>query len=236
SGKAAGLHRRRRRVLVDRPRARGGPCGQIQEPELTQTAMNDLTPSRRTFLKMSAAAAAAPLLGRRAFAKVAAGVPLHGLSAFGDLKYPADFTHFDFASPEAPTGGTFNFQPGYWFFNQDTLTFNTMNSFVRTGDAPPRMEMCFDALMTSSWDEPDAVYGLVAESVTLSEDRNSFTFRLRPEARFHDGSPLTAEDVAFSYKILKEKGHPQLLLVLSEMVAAEALGPREFRLSFSGRQ
>ncbi|WP_159588387.1 ABC transporter substrate-binding protein [Chelativorans xinjiangense] len=192
--------------------------------------------SRRQFLKFTGAAIAAPLLGRPAFALTATEVPLHGLSAFGELKYPPDFPHFDYASPEAPTGGTFNFQPGYWYFNQNVLTFNTLNSFVLTGDAPPRMEMCFDTLMVSAWDEPDALYGILAESITLSADRNSFTFKLRPEARFHDGSPLTAEDVAFSYNLLKKKGHPQLALPLAEMVAAEALGRHEFRLAFSGEQ
>jgi microcin C transport system substrate-binding protein len=194
------------------------------------------TATRRHFLQMSGAAIAAPLLGRKAFAQVETEVPLHGLSAFGDLKYRADFEHFDYASPEAPKGGTFNFQPGYWLHNQNILTFNTLNSYVRTGDAPPRMEMCFDSLMVSAWDEPDSLYGLVAESVTLSADRNSFTFKLRPEARFHDGSPLTAEDVAFSYQLLKEKGHPDFQLPLTELVSAEALAADQVRLSFSGRQ
>ncbi|MCT7374396.1 extracellular solute-binding protein [Chelativorans salis] len=193
-------------------------------------------PSRRQFLKLTGAAVAVPLLGRPVFAETPTETPLHGLSAFGDLKYPPDFTHFDYASPEAPTGGTFNFQPSYWYYNQNVLTFNTLNSFVRTGDAPPRMEMCFDTLMEDAWDEPDALYGLLAESVTISEDRNSFTFKLRPEARFHDGSPLTAEDVAFSYNLLKEKGHPQLALPLAEMVSAEASGEHVFRLVFSGEQ
>lgn len=192
--------------------------------------------SRRRFLQLSTAAVSAPLLHRPALAQVETEVPLHGLSAFGELKYGSDFTHFDYASLEAPARGTFNFQPGYWYFNQNVLTFNTLNSFVRTGDAPPRMEMCFDALMTSAWDEPDALYGLVAETVMISADRNSFIFKLRPEARFHDGSPLTAEDVAFSYNLLKERGHPQLSLPLGEMVASEALGADEFRLVFSGKQ
>ena len=91
-----------------------------------------------------------------------------------------------------------NFQPPNWFFNQNTQTFNTLNAFVLRGDAPPRMELIFDTLMTRATDEPDAMYGLLAESVGVSEDSNVFTFHLRPEARFHDGSPLTAEDVAFS--------------------------------------
>ena len=88
-----------------------------------------------------------------------------------------------------------------------------------TGDAPPRMELCHDTLMASALDEPDALYGLLAETVTISADRNSFTFRLRPEARWHDGTPLTAEDVAFTYTILKEKGHPQFSLPLVEMLS-----------------
>lgn len=193
-------------------------------------------PSRRAFLKLSGAAVASSLVGGRAFAQTPADRPLHGLSAFGELKYPPGFTQFDYASPDAPRGGTFVFQPGYWVHNQNVTTFNTLNSFVHTGDAPPRMELCFDSLMVRAWDEPDAVYGLVAETVTLSPDRNSFTFRLRPQARFHDGSPLTAQDVAFSYLLLKEKGHPDFALPLGEMEAVEVLGAHEVRLAFSGRQ
>ena len=79
--------------------------------------------------------------------------------------------------PTRPKGGTFNFSPPNWVFNQNPLTFNTLNTFVAKGDAPPRMEMCFDSLMTRALDEPDAVYGLLAESVTISDDRNSFDFR-----------------------------------------------------------
>lgn len=198
--------------------------------------MRPIARSRRDFLKLSMAAAAASFAERVAFAAAPTEVPLHGLSAFGDIKYPPDFAQFDYANPEAPKGGTFNFQPGYWYYNQNVLTFNTLNCFVRTGDAPPRMEMCFDSLMVGAWDEPDSLYGLVAETVTIASDRNSFTFSLRPDAHFHDGSPLTAEDVAFSYNLLKEKGHPQLALVLSEMTAAEAMDRHEFRLVFSGKQ
>ena len=198
--------------------------------------MRPIARSRRDFLKLSMAAAAASFAERVAFAAAPAEVPLHGLSAFGDIKYPPDFAQFDYANPEAPKGGTFNFQPGYWYYNQNVLTFNTLNCFVRTGDAPPRMEMCFDSLMVGAWDEPDSLYGLVAETVTIASDRNSFTFSLRPDAHFHDGSPLTAEDVAFSYNLLKEKGHPQLALALSEMTAAEAMDRHEFRLVFSGKQ
>jgi microcin C transport system substrate-binding protein len=190
---------------------------------------------RRDFLTLGAAAVAAPWLPGRALAAVKTGVPLHGLSAFGDLKYGPDFAHFDYASPDAPKGGTFNFSPPNWQHNQSVLTFNTLNSFVLKGDAPPRMEMCFDALMGAALDEPDSLYGLAAETVTVSEDRNTFDFRIRPEARFHDGSPLTAEDVAFTYRLLKEQGHPDFLLPLADMTAAEADG-ETFRLVLNGEQ
>lgn len=191
--------------------------------------------SRREVLALGGAGLAASLLPARAFATLETEKPLHGISAFGDLKYPAGFTHFEYASPEAPTGGTFNFSPPTWLYNQSALTFNTLNAFALRGDAPPRMELCFDSLMTPALDEPDALYGLLAESVTVSADRNTFSFKLRQDARFHDGSALTAEDVAFSYKLLKEKGHPDFLLPLLDMADARAEGDT-FHLRLNGTQ
>jgi len=192
--------------------------------------------ARRDFLRLGGAAAVLPCLPGRAFPASPTNLPLHGLSAFGDLKYPPGFSHFDYVNPNAPKGGVFNFQPPSWFYNQSVLTFNTLNSFVTGGDAPPRMELCFDSLMSSALDEPDAIYGLVAETVTISEDRNSFTFKLRPEARWHDGSPLTAEDVAFSFSLYKEKGHPQLLLPLRRMTETVAEDAATVRVVFDGTQ
>jgi microcin C transport system substrate-binding protein len=192
--------------------------------------------TRRHFLAGGMAAAAMPLLpAGRAFAAPETGKALYGLSTFGDLKYPEGFSHFEYASPDAPQGGTFNFQVPNWFFNQSPLSFNTLNTWVPRGDAPPRIEITHDTLMTGSLDEPDSLYGLLAESITISEDRNSFTFRMRPEARFHDGTPVTAEDAAYTFNILKEKGHPQLQLPLLEMVEAVADGP-DLRVTFSGKQ
>ncbi|MEW9834820.1 extracellular solute-binding protein [Mesorhizobium marinum] len=191
---------------------------------------------RREFLALGAAAATATLLPAASFAASPTETPLHGLSAFGELKYPPDFTHFGYLNPDAPKGGTINFSPPNWLYNQNVTTFNTLNSFVLTGDAPPRLELCHDALMAPALDEPDANYGLLAESVTISADRNSFTFRLRPQARWHDGTPVTAEDVAFSYLTLKDKGHPQLSLPLLELAAAEAIDQGTVRLVFSGKQ
>ncbi len=192
--------------------------------------------TRRGFVALAGAALAAPFLPEDALAALATETPLHGISPFGELKYGPDFTHFDYANPDAPKGGTFNFSVPNWQFNQSVLTFNTLNSFVARGDAPPRMELCFDSLFSGALDEPDSSYGLVAETVTISADRNTFTFRLRPQARFHDGSPLTAEDAAFTFNLLKEDGHPLLLLPLAEMVEATAVSDHTLRLAFSGKQ
>ncbi|TIL60421.1 MAG: ABC transporter substrate-binding protein [Mesorhizobium sp.] len=192
--------------------------------------------ARRDFLALGTAAAAAALLPGRAFAAIPTGVKLHGLSAFGDLKYSPGFTHFDYVNPDAPKGGQMNFAPPNSTFNQSFLTFNTLNSLVLRGESPPRTELCFDSLMASALDEPDAVYGRLAESVTLSPDRNSFRFSLRPQARFHDGSPMTAEDVAFALKLYKAKGHPNLSQALRHMTDAAAVDPVTVNLTFNGKQ
>jgi microcin C transport system substrate-binding protein len=191
---------------------------------------------RRDFLALGAATCAVALVPGAAFAASPTGTRLHGLSVFGDLKYPPDFKQFDYVNADAPKGGSFNFPPPNWAYNQSPFTFNTLNSFTLRGDAPPRMELCFDALMTRAVDEPDAIYGLLAESVTISADRNSYDFALRPQARWHDGTPITAEDVAFSLMLYKDKGHPDLLLPLRELTEAKALDARVVRLTFSGKQ
>ncbi|MEI2385707.1 extracellular solute-binding protein [Breoghania sp. JC706] len=195
-------------------------------------------PSRRTILAMGAGAALAPLvrvLPAHAQETAAKGA-VHGLSVFGDLKYGADFKNFGYVNPDAPKAGTMAFTPPNWAFNQNPLTFDTLNTFVLRGNAPPRMEFCFDTLMVRAVDEPDAMYGLVAESVSISEDANTYTFHLRPEARFHDGSPLTAEDVAYSLGLLKEKGHPAITQAIGEMTGARALDKATVEVTFSGKQ
>ena len=177
--------------------------------------------TRRAALQLGGAAVAASALPPWAWAAGKTG--LHGLSIFGDLKYPADFKQFDDVNGAAPKGGRMNFQPPNWAYNQSPQTFNTLNSFVLKGDSPPRMEMTFDTLMTRASDEPDAIYGLVAESVDVSDDLSTYTFHLRPDARFNDGTPLTADDVAFSLMLIKEQGHPNISEPMQPMVKAEAL-------------
>jgi microcin C transport system substrate-binding protein len=190
--------------------------------------------SRRDALKISGAAAAFACL--KPFAWAAGRSELHGLSVFGELKYPPDFKHFDYVDPLAPKGGRMNFQPPNWLYNQNTQTFNTLNSFVLRGDSPPRMELIFDSLMSAADDEPDSFYGLLAESVAVSEDGNVFTFTLRDGPRFHDGSPLTAEDIAFSLMLLKEKGHPNISQLIGEMEKAEASDAGTVVVTLSGKQ
>ncbi len=113
-------------------------------------------------------------------------------------------------------------------------TFNSLNNYILKGDAAQGLELLFDSLMTAAADEPDAVYGLVAESAELAPDGKSVIFHLRPEARFSDGTKLTAEDVAFSFDTLKTKGHPLFRQTLRDVVKAEALDPQTVRYTFDG--
>lgn len=159
---------------------------------------------------------------------------LHGLSIFGDLRYAEDFTHFDYVNASAPKGGRFVLTPGSWFHNQNPQTFNTLNGYVTKGDAPPRLELIFDTLMKRAFDEPDAMYGLVAEKVLISEDGNSYLFEINPNARFHDGSALTANDVAFSLNTLKESGHPNFTQSFRKVAKVEALSPVLLRVDLDG--
>lgn len=192
--------------------------------------------TRREFVKWAAGAAVMLPTARISLAANPTEKPLHGLSAFGELKYAADFRQFDYANPDAPRAKRLSFAPPNWRFNQNVQTFNTLNTFVLLGEAPARLEECYATLMTGAWDEPDAIYGMVAETVTISADRNVYKFKLRPQARFHDGSPITAGDLVWTVETLKEKGHPQISLDLAEIARAEAPDPQTLVLTFTGKQ
>ncbi len=153
----------------------------------------------------------------------------HGLSAFGDLKYPAGFTHFDYVNPDAPKGGRLS-QIG----TAGRTTFDSFNAFLLKGDAAQGLELLFDSLMVRAYDEPDAVYGLIAKEAEVSDDKLSVTFYLRPEAKFSDGTSVTAQDVVFSFETLKEKGHPQFGFALKDVVNAEAVNATTVRYTFKG--
>jgi len=151
----------------------------------------------------------------------------HGLSAFGDLALPPDFPHFAYVNPNAPKGGRLSMQVTSGGANVNLQTFDTFNTFILRGDGAAGMDATYDTLMMGHADEPASMYGLVARSVRISDDGLTYRFALRPEARFHDGSALTAADAAFSFNLLKSKGHPVYRMTLSAFDRAEADGEHE---------
>ncbi|RFC66079.1 ABC transporter substrate-binding protein [Fulvimarina endophytica] len=199
------------------------------------TALSTL--SRRGFGKLvfgAAAGLALPL--REALADIRTGTPLHGLSSFGELAYQAGFSQFRYANVDAHQGGQLNFAVPNWILNQSPVAFDTLNTFVLQGNAPPRIEFLYDSLMTGSLDEPDSSYCALAETVSVSEDRLTFTFELRPQARFSTGAQVTADDVVFSYETFKQKGHPSLVVALANVERVEAIDAGTVRLVMSANQ
>jgi microcin C transport system substrate-binding protein len=164
------------------------------------------------------------------------GAETHGISAFGDLKYPADFRRFDYVNPDAPKGGTFSLIPSGRAYNQSEQTFNSLNAFILKGDGAVGLEMTFASLMARANDEPDAMYGLAASSVQISPNKLVYRFTMRPEARFHDGAKLTAHDAAFSLTTLKAKGHPLIIVQMRDMVSAEALDDTTLIVTFAPKR
>lgn len=162
----------------------------------------------------------------------------HGYAQFGTLKYPAKFTHFDWVNPQAPKGGTLRAMA----FG----TFDTLNPYTFKGSSPVTtpnflqygVNELNETLMVGtgqrdpSGDEATSSYGLIARSVEYSEDRSWVVFNLRPEARFHDGRPITAADVAFSYRTLLKDGHPIYRTSLQEVQRVDVLNPQRIRFVF----
>jgi microcin C transport system substrate-binding protein len=181
-------------------------------------------PTRRALLAGLGAAGVAAAWRPGTVLAQAGALESHGLSIFGDLAYPADFPHFRYVDPGAPKGGAFSNQISSVAGNQNFDTFNTLNVFVLRGDGAAGMALTFDSLMARATDEPDSLYGLVAKSVARSEDGLEYRFRLRPEARFRDGSPIRAADVAFSLTTLRDKGHPRIAQTIRLMTGARAEG------------
>ena len=191
--------------------------------------------SRRHVLGLGIGALGAACF-RPAAAEAEGGTEAHGISAFGDLKYPADFHHFDYVDPAAPKGGTFSLIPSVRAYNQSYFTFNSLNAYILKGEGAQGMDMTFAPLMVRATDEPDAMYGLAAQSVQISADKLIYRFTMRPEARFHDGSKLTAHDAAFSLTSLKEKGHPLIVVQLRDLVKAEALDDATLVVTFAEKR
>ena len=188
--------------------------------------------SRRRALGLLAGVAASGV-GNRVIPVLAETADRHGMSAFGDLSYPADFPYFNYVNPKAPKGGVFSQIGPNRQFNQSFQTFNSLNSYILKGDAAQGMELTFATLMVRSGDEPDAMYGLAARSVRVSDDGLTYTFTLRPEVKFHDGTPLTAHDVVWSLLTLKDKGHPIITQQLRDFTGAEATDDRTIVARFA---
>ncbi len=156
---------------------------------------------------------------------IAVGAPVHGIALHGQPKYGPDFQHFDYVNPNAPKGGEARFAA--------IGSFDTFNPFNIKGQAAAGIGQLFETLLTDSKDEPFSEYGLIAESVDVAEDRGSATFSLRPQAKFHDGSAITADDVLYSFETLKAKGSPFFRLYYASVVKAEKLGERQVKFTFA---
>jgi microcin C transport system substrate-binding protein len=148
----------------------------------------------------------------------------NGIALHGTPKYPAGFAHFDYVNPDAPKGGDLHLS--------SLGTFDTVNPYTLKGVAADGAALVFETLMGSSLDEAFSQYGWVAESVTVAPDRSWVSYQLRPQAKFSDGSPITPDDVIFSFETLRDKGHPFYRSYYQDVVKAEKTGPRDVRFTF----
>ena len=173
---------------------------------------------------MSRRLRALPLSGVLAVLAAPAAADGHAIAMHGEPKYGPGFTHFDYAAPEAPKGGT--------LVLGRTGSFDSLNPFLIKGVPAAGSDLVFERLLGRSRDEPFTLYGRIAESVRVPPDRSSVTFTIRAGARFHDASPITADDVLFSLDTLRRQGRPNHRLYYSLVARAEKLGERKVRLVF----
>lgn len=148
----------------------------------------------------------------------------HGIAMHGEPKYGPDFQHFEYVNPNAPKGGSLRMG--------GIGTFDSLHPYILKGNPTGAVAPIYESLMTSSLDEAFTEYGLLAEAIEVAEDRTWVRFKLRPQARWHDGKPVRPEDVVFSFNTLKEKGHPRFRVYWADVLAAEKSGPREVRFRF----
>ena len=160
------------------------------------------------------------------FAQSPGVAPTHGVAMHGDPKYGPDFKHFDYVNPSAPKGGVIR-------QGVDRGTFNTFNLYTLKGDPAAGLAFLYESLMTSPQDEAFSEYGLIAESIEMPEDRSWVIFTLRPGARWHDGRPITVEDVIWSLETLRKKGRPFYRYYYKDVVKSEKLNARRVKFTFS---
>ncbi len=160
------------------------------------------------------------------FAQSAASDTQHGISMYGAPALPPDFVSLPYVRADAPKGGSITLG--------NTGGFNSLNPFVRKGTVPWQLRFfTHEALMGRSWDEPFTLYGVLAESIEVPEDRAWVEFTLRPEARFSDGTPVTVDDVIFSYELLGTEGHPRYLSLHNQIDSIVQTGPDRLRITFN---
>lgn len=166
--------------------------------------------------------AAALILG----AGSAAGEPAHGIAMYGDPALPPDFVSLPYVNPDAPKGGR--------IVTGEVGSFDSLNPHILKGRVPWQLiYLAHESLMGRSWDEPFSLYGLLAESIETGPNREWVEFTLRPEARFSDGSPVTVEDVLWSFETLGTVGHPRYHEAWRKVARAEKTGARSLRVTFN---
>lgn len=158
--------------------------------------------------------------------------PTHAIAMHGEPKYKPN-QPFSYINSKAPIGGRIR--------HGVVGTFDTLNPFITKGMAPPGLNMAstglvFEKLMTRSGDEPFSLYGLIAESVDMSDDRSWIIFNLRKEAKWSDGKPITADDVMFTHQLLRDKGRPNLRLFYSKVAKVEKLNQRSVKFTFKPQE
>ncbi|MFZ4124868.1 MAG: extracellular solute-binding protein [Rickettsiales bacterium] len=152
-------------------------------------------------------------------------VPQHAITLYGTPKYSAGFSHFDYVNPAAPKGGTLRLS--------STGNFDSLNPYILKGVAAPGVSAyLFQSLMTPSYDEPQTYYPMIATSVDVAKDRTHADFTINPKAHWNDGVAITAQDVVFSFDVLKKEGHPVYRIMYKPISAVEALGTYKVRFHF----
>jgi microcin C transport system substrate-binding protein len=155
----------------------------------------------------------------------ATAAPSGCLTLYGDCKYKSGFTHFDYVNPSAPKGGSVK--------RAENGTFDNLNPFILKGVKAPGTDLLFESLMVQSLDEPESMYGLVAQSVDVAADNGSAEFTLRKEAHWQDGTPITPDDVVFSFDTLKSKGHPSYRIMFTDVKSCEKTGEHSVKFTFA---
>jgi microcin C transport system substrate-binding protein len=151
----------------------------------------------------------------------------HAMAMNGDPKYGPDFTHFDYVNPDAPKAG---------LLRQAAIgTFDSLNPFIAKGNPADGTGVLFDTLMVRSYDEPFTLYGLIAEKIEYPADRSWVIFHINPKARFHDGKPIKASDVVFTFNVLMKKGSPLYARYYADVKEAKALDDQRVRFNFGGK-